>query len=273
MLLTLTGTVGISGTITSGGIQYTKTTFGINILSNKNTNISIGGNLFGINVADTTIAGVNKTILVTPSVGDGIKTFSILATNGSESFTGSVAGYLDTTAPSTPSFAGQATSYSGAFTLGWTASSDLGVGMGDYTYSIMSGTTVVKSGTTIPTTISLTNLEIGTSGSYTLYVSARDKLGNTSVSGNMIFAYAPIEDRIPDSFSITKKLDASLDREYKSENITVAGLSAGTTVLASVDEGTLFVNGNDVGDEYPVKNGDKVQIALQSSEEYDDITS
>gem|GEM_PF-6502839 len=227
----------------------------------------------GINIVDSIIAGTNKTILVTPSIGDGIKTFSILANAGSESFTGSLAGYLDTTAPNTPSFAGQATNYSGAFTLAWTASSDLGIGMGDYIYTIMSGASIVKSGTTIPATISITNLEIGTSRSYTLYVSARDKLGNTSVSGNMVFVYTPIEDKIPDSFSITKKLDASLDREYKSENITVAGLSAGTTVPASVDEGTLFVNGNDVGTDYPVKNGDKVQIALQSSSDYDDITS
>ncbi len=273
VLLTLTGTIGITGTITSGGIAYTNTTFGIQLLSNKNANINIGGNLLGINIVDTTVADTNKTILVTPSVWDGMKTFSILASAGSESFTGSVAGYLDTTAPSTPSFAGQATSYSGAFTLGWTASSDLGVGMGDYTYSIMSGTTVVKSGTTIPTSISITNLEIGTSGSYTLYVSARDKLRNTSVSGNMIFTYSPIEDKIPDSFSLDKKYDVDLDEEILSQKITVAGLSTGTTVLASVDEGTLFVNGNDVGDEYPVKNWDKVQIALQSSEDYDDITS
>lgn len=273
MLLTLTGTMGITGTMTSGGIAYTNTTFGIQLLSNKNASITIWGNLLGINIVDSIIAGTNKTILVTPSIGDGIKTFSILANAGSESFTGSLAGYLDTTAPNTPSFAGQATNYSGAFTLAWTASSDLGIGMGDYIYTIMSGASIVKSGTTIPATISITNLEIGTSRSYTLYVSARDKLGNTSVSGNMVFVYTPIEDKIPDSFSITKKLDASLDREYKSENITVAGLSAGTTVPASVDEGTLFVNGNDVGTDYPVKNGDKVQIALQSSSDYDDITS
>lgn len=273
MLMTLTGTVGITGTITSGGMAYTNTTFGIQVLSNKNASINIGGNLLGTNIVNTIIAGTNTTMLATPSVGDGIKTFSILANTGSESFSGTVNGYLDTTAPSTPSFVGQATTYSGAFTLGWTASNDLGVGMWDYIYTIMSGSSIVKSGTTIPTTISVTNLEIGTSGTYTLYVSARDKLGNTSVSGNMVFAYTPIEDKTPDSFSLDREYDVDLDEEILSQKITVAGLSAGTTVLASVDEWTLFVNGDDVGDEYPVKNGDKVQIALQSSEDYDDITS
>gem|GEM_PF-4686012 len=41
MLLTLTGTMGITGTMTSGGIAYTNTTFGIQLLSNKNASITI----------------------------------------------------------------------------------------------------------------------------------------------------------------------------------------------------------------------------------------
>ncbi len=269
----LTGTVAITGMATSSWLIYTNTTFWIQILANKNASVNIMGSVLSGNITDTIIGWVSKTISVAPVLGDGAKAFTIFTSSGSESFRGTVTGYLDTTAPSTPSFVGQASTYSGTCLIAWSPSSDAGVGMGDYTFAISSGSTILKSGISTMTGMNIANLEIGSSGNYTLYVAARDKLGNISTSGSMLFGYTAIEDKSPDSFSLTKKLDAGLNKEYKSDIITVSWLTTGTKVSASVDAGVLIINGSASGTGGLVQNGDKVQIALYSSQDYNDLTA
>lgn len=271
--ITLTGSISISGIVNINWQAFSNSTFGIQVLWNKDAGLSIIGDLLSGTISDSLIAGVSKSIIVTPTTGDWIKTFNIQASSGVENFWKAITGYLDTTSPSTPSFSGQPTNYSGAFTLSWTAATDAGVGVWSYTYAILSGSTIVKSGVSSWASIGIDNMEIGWSGNYSVYVAAKDLLGNTSTSGTRTFGYAGIEDLTVDSFSITSMTNADLNVKYRSSIITVSGITTGSKVLASVDTGSLIVNGTDVGVNQYVKLGDQVQIALYSSQEYNDMTS
>ena len=274
--LLLSGSVSITGTNSNtSGQTYTNTTFGITVSANKDASITIIGNLSWTTVSDSISGGISKVITVSPTATEGIKSFTVTVSNGIDpSFTTTVTGYVDVTAPSVPSFVGQATTYSGAFNLAWANAIDAGVGVADYTYAILNGTTIVKSGISTTTGLSVANLEIGSTGNFTIYVAARDRFGYTSTSGSLVFGYTALEDTSPDSFSIAKEYDVDLDTEIESETITVAGLSAGTKVIASVSDWNLIINGNymDNSTGY-VQNGDKVQIAIYSSTDYNDITS
>ncbi|HCB51389.1 TPA: hypothetical protein DEP21_02320 [Patescibacteria group bacterium] len=59
---------------------------------------------------------------------------------------------------------------------------------------------------------------------------------------------------------------------YKSDSITITGLSENTTVEAYVDNGDLYINGTNVGTTGTVQNGSVVKVALESSDEYDTTT-
>ena len=269
----LSGSVSISWIIINNQWIYTNSLFEIDALVNKDVNISIVWDMLSGGLITTMTGWVSKSFMIQPTVVDWIKTFTVQATSGTETFSKIVTWYLDTTAPSVPTFSGQPTNYSGAFTLSWTASTDAGVGIWNYIYSILSGSTIVKSGVSSWASISISNMEIWGSGNYTLYVAAKDLLWNTSTSGNLTFGYVGIEDLTVDSFSITRITNASLNTKYKSDIITVSGITTGSRVLASVDNGSLIVNGTDVGVNQYVKLWDQVQIALYSSQDYNDMTA
>ena len=271
--LALSGTVGLTWKITNNNIEYTNTTFGIQFTSNKNGTISIAGDLLSGGIMDNIIGWIGKAFTVIPTAWDGVKTFTAQIMTGNETVVKTVTGYLDTTAPSTPTFSGQPTNYSGTCLIGWATSSDAWVGISDYTFAVLSGSTVLKTGISTITGMNIANMEIGSTGNYTLYVAARDKLGNTSTSGSFTFGYVGIEDLTVDIFSITRVTNASLNTKYKSNSITVSGITTGSRVLASVDNWSLIVNGVDVGVNQYVKLGDQVQIALYSSQEENDMTA
>ena len=91
-------------------------------------------------------------------------------------------------------------------------------------------------------------MDLGLNGTFILQVQATDALGNTGArSTPIVFTYAGIPDTSPDSFSFAKQYDANTDETYTSTSITVAGLSNNTTIAANINEGTLYINGTDVG--------------------------
>lgn len=108
-------------------------------------------------------------------------------------------------------------------------------------------------------------------GNYSLSVKATDMAGNFtgkihpfSVSGSthgMSWFSLPVLDEAE---------DVDIDTLVTSQPIPVSGLPYNTTVLASVSEGVLIINGEAVGTTGLVQNGDIIEIEIISSDDYDD---
>lgn len=75
-----------------------------------------------------------------------------------------------------------------------------------------------------------------------------------------------IDDVSPDEFTLTEQNDRKVYYKYKSNKITVTGLSENVEIIASVNSWTLIINGTEVGTSWYVQNGDKIQIEIYSNE-------
>lgn len=162
-----------------------------------------------------------------------------------------------------------------AINLAWNGSSTVeSVGYSGYTYYLSdTGTfaTVLTSWFTTATGVSI----VGTTITGVLYwkVDTLDRLGNTSGSSVGSFIYSNTADITPNSFSFSDVNDARRDRIYVSNTVYITGMTPGVNVLASINNGALYISGDMVGTTGFVQNGRPVKIELVSSDDYDETVS
>lgn len=81
-------------------------------------------------------------------------------------------------------------------------------------------------------------------------------------------------DSIPDSFTFTAQSGVSRNTAITSNDITVSGINATTTISISGADGTYSINGEDFTDsDGTVEEGDTIHVKLKSSEEYNTAVS
>ena len=122
--------------------------------------------------------------------------------------------------------------------------------MSGITYFIMNASgTVVASGSTgtLTSYAYIPYYSLITSGTYTRYVQAIDKLGWTGISQTGTFNYIATVDAEPEAFSFTKITKAELSKIYQSDTITLTGVTPNVNILANVDNGIMYINGIPVG--------------------------
>ncbi|MFA6255912.1 MAG: right-handed parallel beta-helix repeat-containing protein [Candidatus Absconditabacterales bacterium] len=275
----LSGVIELSGAgiQLSGSTKYVSSTFPVYLGTNTTCNYSITGDItMGARTSGVLTGGTSITYFPIASGADGLKTIYVSLSTGNEYLSTTLTGYLDTTAPNTPSLTSPTSgaTATGAFTLTWATVIDSGVGLSGYQYFVSTtGTfaTLIKSGFTNATTtsVAIANMELGTTGTFYWYIKAIDTLNNSGTSAIQSFYYSGIIDSTPDSFSFNSITSARIDRVYGSNTVTITGLSTNVPALATVNRGVLYISGNMVGTTGYVQNGWTVKIELISSDEYD----
>lgn len=182
---------------------------------------------------------------------------------------------VDKTAPSKPILTTINNQiYTGIVTLTWPVATDNWAGIKGYNYQITQNNQTKKAGTTSSASMVIQNMELGNQGSFIIKIKAIDNVNNESDrSENAVFSYNGIPDTSPDSFTFSRQTNVEIEETYKSNTITITWLSLNTTVMASIDEWTLFVNWINVDERALVQNWDVLYIELESSDEYDDVTT
>ncbi|MDD3262727.1 MAG: hypothetical protein PHR61_02670 [Candidatus Absconditabacteria bacterium] len=276
----LTGQISLGGVINVANVNYTKTgniTLETNI--NNITKATITGNIVGPNnlaIINEQILAGNRSTPITLTPGEGQKNIYIEFEDpvGAKIYSQQTV-IFDTTPPSKPNLTNiNNQNYTGSIVLTRPESTDDGAGVKEYIYTIQQGTTTIKSGTGTNPSITIENMELGLQGTFTIKVQAIDYIGNNSNrSESAMFNYTGIPDTSPEQFTFSRQTDVERDTIYRSNSIVISGLSTHTLVTASIDEGTLFVNGANINKQSLVKNGDVLYIELRSSEEYYEVTT
>jgi len=229
----------------------------------------VTGNFASSQIYTAQLTGANgrKDIFVTMSNSSGeviSRTFSV---------------FFDTVAPIptliTP--ASGATITTSIVTLSRSAWADA-AGISGYQYFISPTNTfgtIIKSWTTTTTSssVSINTSELGWIGSYYRYVKSIDRLGNVWTSAIQSFIYSGVFDTTPNQFSFTTITGALLSSNYQSNTITIAGMTPGVPVLASVNRWALYISGNFVGTTGYIQNGQTAYIILTSSSQYNTETN
>ncbi|MFA5747875.1 MAG: right-handed parallel beta-helix repeat-containing protein [Candidatus Absconditabacterales bacterium] len=267
-IITLTG----SNFLYSGGQAYVKNPISLILTTNKISYYTITGD-----IVLSTITGIVSTSTISFNLtgSDATKNIYVQFYTGNETtYNTGLSLILDSAGPTTPTLSSPTSGGNiiGTGNLIWSASVDSGVGISGY-YCYVSTSPIFASnftsGFTSGTGLQIQN-SVSTSGTLYWYVVAVDKLGNTGTSSTIqSFIYTPILDIISDSFSFDQITNAKLDKVYKSDTITIAGLSDSTQVLAQLTKGALYINGTFVGTTGMVQNGSTVYIELISSDEYE----
>lgn len=265
--------------VTIGTAKYTANTFPVYLRSNNTCTYTITWDITtGIWDSWTLTGGVITTFYPIAAGTDWLKTIYVLLNTGTDSAYAVLTGYLDATAPSTPTLISPTSGsiVTGSINLDRSASSDAWAGLSGYRYFISTTwtfATVTTSWFVTGDYVSLVTWSIWLTGTFYRYVKALDKVGNYASSSIRNFYYSG-EDYTPDSFSFTSVTNARLNRTYKSNDATIAWLSAGISSLASIDKWALFINDVMVWTTGYVENGDVINIELVSSDEYDErVTS
>lgn len=277
----LTWQISISWAVTVAYIQYVNSE-NIKLITNINkpTVLTITGNIvweYGSQIINKEIWAGSQTTSIQLTAGEGRKDFYITLQdyidNNILSYFQSVV--VDKTLPSKPILTTINNQiYTGTVTLNWPVSTDDWSGIKGYSYQITQNNQIKKAGTTSSASMVIQNMELWNQGSFTLKIKAIDNVNNESDrSENAVFSYTGIPDTSPDSFTFSRQTNVEIEKTYKSNTITITWLSLNTTVMATIDEWTLFVNGIDVNERALVQNGDVIYIELESSDEYDEVTT
>ncbi len=276
----LTGQITISWALYNNK-RYTNS-WNIILLSNINkpTIATITGDIigqYGSQVINKEVAAGNQTISIPASPGEWEKNIYVKLDDYLEGnsiyFTKTV--IIDQSAPSKPvltSINNQI--YTGNATITRWASTDSWAWIKEYAYQIEQNNQIKKSWVVTSTTLLIQNMELGLQWTYNIKIKAIDNVGNSSErSEYAAFTQIGIPDTSPDLFSFSRQTNVERNKTYKSNTITIWGLSLNTSVVANIDKWKLFVNGSNAGDWYMVKNWDILYIELESSSSYDTTTA
>lgn len=265
-----------TGNLVYNAWWYTKDYVSIILTTNKLANYIFTGDFTTTPIVGTWLNGTMTGNFYLSGL-DGSKKIYFEATDGITTTWTTFTVILDTTVPTITLYnpsSGSVVSW--AFMLLWSAAGTDAVGISGYRYYLSTTgtfTTVVKSGFTTNTWVSIANGELANT-TYYRYVSAIDKLNNSWASAIWSFIYSGgAVDTTPDQFSFNDIEDADLDEIYTSNTITITGMSPWTPVLASVNRWALYISGNFVWTTGYVQNGWTVKIELTSSDEYDETIS
>ncbi|MCX6823260.1 MAG: right-handed parallel beta-helix repeat-containing protein [candidate division SR1 bacterium] len=277
----LSGIVALSGPtlITLGSAKWTKDVFPVYLRPNKACKYSITGDNI-ISQTGVYNGSLSTTINVIATGSDGIRTIYVYLYTGNESSFTTLIGYIDMTAPTSPTLSSPASGTviaASTATLSWAAATDgAGIGLSGYRWYISDTdafSSILLSGFVISPTVSATPslaLLPTLTGTYYWKVKSMDKLGRSGESTTRAFYYSGA-DYTPNSFSFDAVTNATLNRTYLSSTESVTGMSAGVYSLARVTKGILYIDGYPVGTTGLVTNGDTVNIELISSDVYDDV--
>ncbi len=204
---------------------------------------------------------------------DGAKNIYVTLSNASgEIVSKIITVYLDTsTSAPILTLPSSGATITWAINLAWSAVWADTVGLSGYLYYISTTWTfasLVTSGFTTMTSVSIATGYFGNTGTFYWYIIAVDRLGNFWTSAIQSFIYTPLYDVIPDSFYFNSINNATPNTTYVSNLITVSWLSANTSVLASIDVWALYISGIMVGTTWYVQNGWPIQVELISSNNY-----
>ncbi|MCX6825055.1 MAG: leucine-rich repeat protein [candidate division SR1 bacterium] len=276
----LSGTVTLTGTnIKYNTNPYTKDYVSLLFQPNQPCDYSMTGDI----ILGTISGSTSNAVTISPYLtgNDGIKHIYLSFSNASGAVvSNTITIYLDTTVngPTLTSPTSGATltgaTLTGAFSLAWAASGTDAVGLSGYQYFISTtGTfaTLVLSGTTTGTSTGIAYNRLGSTGTFYWYVKALDVLGNSGSSVVQSFYYSGIADTIPDTFTFASVTNATINRVYGSNTVTLTGLSPNTSVLASINRGVLYISGHVVGTTGYVQNGWTIKIELISSVDYNTL--
>ena len=268
--LTTTRSITWTNFIFNSPTYYTTGYIGVSVIGNQSASCTVTGNTTPYT---SVISSLGTTFNMLLTWADGSKTLYFNCSTGVDTSAFTVSSlYLDTTWPLAPtlSYPTSGGSVSGDFVLTWTVPTDVGIGVSGYNYYVSSASgTVLKSWTTASTWVSIANFELGTTGTYSRYVVAKDKLGTLWLASPLqSFIYSGVYNYTPSSFSFGSIIDATTKTSYTSSKATIAGLSTGLYSLASVDKWVLYINDVMTGSSGYVKNGDTVSIEIISSHNY-----
>lgn len=274
-----TWNISLSWVINLSGTSYTKWTVSLNVYSNRPSKLTITWDIiwdYPWYMYRELLAG-NTWINLDLIAWDGQKYIYTRFEDQTRSSTWSISStyriIIDNIWPSKPSLSANQT-YTWSTAITWSASIDSWAWVKEYNYIIYEWTIIKKQWTTTISSITINNMELWNTGTYTIKVQANDNVNNIGERSDTVsFTYFWIPDVSPDAFYFARQYDASLERAYSSTTITVTGLSLNTSIRADIDEWSLYINWTNVGKRWLVKNWDTVYISLISSQDYDDITT
>lgn len=255
--------------------RFTKDYANISMQGNDPVEYIITGNIVGSPITGNFATSQIRNVELTWANGRK-DVFVTMSNSSGDEISNTFLIYLDSIAP-TPVLISPASgaTVASSFTLTWNAWPDT-VWLSGYQYFVSPTPifgTIVASGTTITPSVTLSASTLGWPETYYRYVKFIDKLGNSWTSPTQPFIYSWITDTIPDQFTFEDVEDAHLDEIYASNTITITGMTPNIPVLASVNNGALFISGIMVGTTGYVQNGWTVKIELISSDDYDETVS
>lgn len=277
----LTGQIYIDWAVTIAYIQYVNSE-NIQLLTNINkpTIATITGDIIGefwSQIINKELWAGSQTTAIKLTAGEWRKDIYVRLQDYVENnyLTSFQSVIIDKVAPSKPILTNiNNQAFTGTAIITWTASTDNWAGVKEYMYQIEQNNQIKKSWRVTSSAITIDNMELWNQWTFLIKIKSVDNVGNQSDrSENAIFSYAGIPDTSPDNFTFSRQTNVKREKTYRSNSITITWLSVNTTVMASIDEWTLFLNGNDVDDRAMVKNGDVLYIELESSDEYDETTT
>jgi hypothetical protein len=267
----------------NGNIYSNTTQIQAALFANMPSNVSINGNI-NPNIGGVPLLAPYPYTLQAINLipGDGVKNISALFSTGTiNPFSVAKQITLDTTAPTQAQLIqplnGESIINNTIFSR--TGSIDTGVGMSGYMIEISTGSTFATIAYTwhivYPTHTRTIQSWTINNGTYYRRIKAFDKLGNQSNSDIRSFVMLGTNNNLvnptnatPNTFTLNTINNATPNIAYKSNAVTVAGLTTWQQALATVSTGILFINGSGVGTTGLVMNGNIVEVELIASNQY-----